>query len=145
MRRVEAGLDPASEKTILVVDDEPDVAELFAEALRFDGHEVDTANSGAAALNLILDRSYDLVLSDMKMPGMSGAQLYDEVARHRPGLERRMIFITGDMLNPVTKQFLDRTGAFALSKPVDVDDIRQLVPLHAFPPSEREENVARRA
>jgi len=42
------------------------------------------------------------VFSDMKMPGMSGVELYDEVARRRPGLERRIIFITGDTLNPVT-------------------------------------------
>jgi len=144
-QRAEAGLDPAPGKTILVVDDEPDVAELLCEALLLDGHRVDTANNGAAALNRLRDRSYDLVFSDMKMPGMSGVELYDEVARRRPGLERRIIFITGDTLNPVTKQFLDRTGAVSLSKPFHVDAIRRLVPLHASLPGESVAEVALRA
>jgi two-component system NtrC family sensor kinase len=129
-----AALVPAPGKTLLVVDDEPDVAELIAEALSLDGHRVETANSGAAALKRLLDRPYDLVFSDMKMPGMSGAELYDEVARRRPGHERRFVFITGDLLNPATKQFLDRTHAVSLSKPFHVDEIRRLVPLHAGPP-----------
>jgi signal transduction histidine kinase/CheY-like chemotaxis protein len=141
----EPALAPAPSKTILVVDDEPDVAELLAEALLLDGHRVDTANSGAAALNRLLETSYDLVFSDMKMPGMSGVELYEEIARRRPGLERRIIFVTGDTLSPVTRQFLDRTGAVSLSKPFDVDAIRQLVPLHASLPSEGRAEVALRS
>jgi signal transduction histidine kinase/CheY-like chemotaxis protein len=143
-QRAEARLDEAPEKTILVVDDEPDVAELLAEALRLDGHQVDTANGGAAALGRLLERSYDLVFSDMKMPAMSGVELYEEVARQRPGLERRIIFVTGDTLNPVTKQFFDRTGAVSLSKPFDIDAVRRLVPLHASLPREREAEGALR-
>jgi signal transduction histidine kinase/CheY-like chemotaxis protein len=139
---VEPALARAPGKTILVVDDEPDVADLLAEALLLDGHHVDTANNGAAALTHLLETSYDLVFSDMKMPGMSGVELYEEVARRRPGLERRIIFITGDTLNPVARQFLDRTGAVSLSKPFDVDTIRQLVPLHAGRPGERQAEVA---
>ncbi|MGH7305722.1 MAG: hybrid sensor histidine kinase/response regulator [Candidatus Rokuibacteriota bacterium] len=143
-QRAETGLDPASGKTILVVDDERDVAELLAEALQLDGHLVDTANDGAAALDRLLERSYDLVFSDMKMPGMSGMELYEEVARRRPGLERRIIFVTGDTLNPMTKQFLDRTGAASLSKPFGVDAVRRLVPQHASAPSALHAEVALR-
>ena len=65
---------------------------------------------------------------DMKMPGMSDADLYDEVARRRPGIERRFVFITGDTMNPTTRQFLDRTGAPSLAKPFAIDEIRRLVP-----------------
>jgi len=53
----------------------PTSRELLCEALLLDGHRVDTANNGAAALNRLRDRSYDLVFSDMKMPGMSGVEL----------------------------------------------------------------------
>ncbi len=144
-QRAEAGLDPASAKTILVVDDESDVAELLAEALLIDGHRVETANSGAAALNRLVDQSYDVVFSDMKMPGMGGVELYEEVARRHPGVERRIVFVTGDTLNPVTKQFLDRTGAVSLSKPFDVGAIRRLVPLHASRPRERDAEAALRS
>jgi len=131
--------------TILVVDDEPDVAELLAETLLLDGHRVDTANSGAAALTRILDASYDLVFSDMKMPGMSGIELYDEIARRWPGLERRMIFVTGDNLNPAIRQFIDRTGAFSVSKPFEIGVIRRLVAVFATSPSTDETEVALRS
>jgi len=100
--------------------------------------------SGAAALGRLLERSYDLVFSDMKMPGMSGVELYDEIARRYPGIERRIVFVTGDTLNPVTKLFLDRTGAVSLAKPFDVDAIRRLVPLHASRLLERDAEVALR-
>ena len=113
---------------ILVVDDEPDVANLLADVLALDGHRVEAVNSGAAALSRILARDYDVVFSDMKMPGMSGADLYDEVARLRGGMERRFVFVTGDTMNPPTRQFLERTGVPSLAKPVDIDEIRRLVP-----------------
>jgi CheY-like chemotaxis protein len=124
------------------VDDEPDVAELLTESLWIDGHQVDTVNSGAAALDRLLETSYELVFSDMKMPGMSGIELYEEIARRRPGIERRFIFVTGDNLNATTKQFLDRTGALRVSKPFEIDAIRRLVPLHAVSPGERDSEVA---
>ena len=75
---------------------------------------------------------------------MSGVELYEQVARRRPGVERRIIFVTGDTLNPVTKQFLDRTGAVSLSKPFDVEAIRRLVPLHASQ-RDRDADIALRA
>ena len=143
--RAETGLEPAQRQSILVVDDEPDVGDVLAEALRLDGHRVDTVNSGAAALNRLLATSYDLVFSDMKMPGMNGIELYEEVARRRPGVERRMIFVTGDNLNPTTRQFLEQTGAVSVSKPFDIDAIRRLVPLHAPSSSEDESEVALRS
>jgi CheY-like chemotaxis protein len=127
------------------VDDEPDLGDVLAEALRLDGHRVDTVHSGAAALNRLLATSYDLVFSDMKMPGMNGIELYEEVARRRPGVARRMIFVTGDNLNPTTRQFLEQTGAVSVSKPFDIDAVRRLVPLHAPSSSEDESEVALRS
>jgi CheY-like chemotaxis protein len=117
--------------TILVVDDEPDVAELVASALALDQHRVDTASSGAEALGRVRERSYDVIVSDMKMPGMSGAELYAEIGRRCPGVERRMIFITGDASNPATRQFFETTGAVCVSKPFDVEKLRRLVARHA--------------
>jgi CheY-like chemotaxis protein len=127
-QRAGAAVAPEPGKAILVVDDEPDVADLRAETLSLDGHQVEAVNSGAAALTRILARDYDLVFSDMKMPGMSGAELYDEVARRRRGIERRFVFVTGDAMNPTTRQFLERTKAPSLTKPFDIDEIRRLVP-----------------
>jgi len=129
-QRADTAIVPEPGKAILVVDDEPFVADLLAEALMLDGHQVEAVNSGAAALSRILARDYDLVFSDMKMPGMSGTDLYDEAARRRPGIERRFVFVTGDTMNPATRQFLERTGATSVTKPFDIDGIRRLVPQH---------------
>ncbi|MDB5963752.1 MAG: signal transduction histidine kinase with CheB and CheR, partial [Polaromonas sp.] len=74
---------------MLVVDDMVDSLEPFAELLRLDGHEVDTANDAAAALRLLETRAYDLMISDLGMDGMDGFGLIAEV-RRRPGLEHLM-------------------------------------------------------
>src|SRR5439155_1467657 len=97
-------------KTILVVDDEPDVATLLAEALALDGHQVDTVHNGSDALERLRGRGYQLSFSDMKMPGMSGAEFYRTVARNLPAVERRMISVTGDSMNVTTLRFLEETG-----------------------------------
>jgi hypothetical protein len=65
--------------------------------------------------------------------------------RRRPGLERGIIFVTGDTLNPLTKRFLDRTGAPSLSKPFGLDAVRRLVPQHASVLSANDAEVALRA
>jgi CheY-like chemotaxis protein len=123
--------------TILVVDDEPDVAELLAAMLALDQHQVDTAANGTEALRRVLERSYDVIVSDMKMPGMSGAELYGEIARRCPGVERRMIFISGDSFNPTNRDFFATTGAVCVNKPFDVDELRRLVARHAIAVADR--------
>src|SRR5205823_4517813 len=80
-------------------DDEPEVAALLAEALRMDGHEVDTAANGAVALTMLDKRTYDLVLSDTKMPVVDGEEFYRELAHRAPTLRSRIIFVTGDVIS----------------------------------------------
>ena len=62
------------ERRILVVDDEETILEFLSEALRVRGHEVDCAANGLHALDRMRDQEYDAVITDMKMPGMSGRQ-----------------------------------------------------------------------
>src|SRR5207245_9895111 len=75
-------LPPIGAKAILVVDDEPEIAGVLAEALERMGHHVEVALGGGRALELLTQRTYDLVLSDTKMPGV------DAVSPSR-ALERR--------------------------------------------------------
>jgi two-component system NtrC family sensor kinase len=114
-------------KTILVVDDEPAVASLLAEALARDGHKVDLAANGAVALRMLGARYYDLIVSDSGMPVLSGPELYREVERREPRLARRFVFVTGDILNPRTRAFLARTGAPQLEKPFTVESVKRVV------------------
>ena len=113
-------------KMILVVDDEPEIAAIVAEALVADGHKADVAANGMAGLEMLTARSYDLVVSDTKMPVMDGETFYREAARRFPALRHRIIFLTGDALSEDKRQFLDETGAPFLMKPCDLREVRRL-------------------
>jgi CheY-like chemotaxis protein len=118
---------PMQGKTILVVDDEPEVADVLADLLAADGHEVEAATKGTEALRRLQDHTYDLILSDMRMPELDGPSLYREIERRHPGLHRRVIFLTGDTLSPETREFLKQTGAPSLSKPFVLDEVRRVL------------------
>ena len=103
--------------TILVVDDEPDVAGMLAELLRESGHEVDVAGDGVAALARLSEAPFDLVISDVRMPGMDGPALYRALQTAHPELGRRLIWITGDILAPGTADYVVQSGQPILTKP----------------------------
>jgi len=118
---------PVVGKSILIVDDEPAVAALLAEALSRDGYKVDMAANGAVALRMLGARDYDLIISDSGMPELNGRELYREISRREPRLSRRFVFVTGDILNPRTRAFLAETGAPQLEKPFTVESVKRVV------------------
>jgi two-component system NtrC family sensor kinase len=115
----------AGSRSILVVDDEPEVAATLGDLLATDGYLVDVVTSGAAALARLEDHSHDVILSDIRMPGLNGPQFHDEVRRRWPDLADRFVFVTGDTLSRETVQFLDDTRAPHVSKPVALEDVRR--------------------
>jgi CheY-like chemotaxis protein len=120
------GSEAQSGKRILVVDDEAPLASLIAEILSSDGHQVDTAVNGLAALAHIERNDYDLILSDLRMPELDGPGLYRELARRRPELISRIAFVTGSAQSAGMEQFLEKTGAPILYKPFRVEDLQKL-------------------
>jgi CheY-like chemotaxis protein len=114
-------------RRILVVDDEPTITNVLADMLGLDGHVVDTASTGREALDRLRERSYDLILSDLRMPDLDGPGLYRQAERERPGMGRRFVFLTGDVLNATVRQFLEETGVPSLSKPFTLADIRRAI------------------
>jgi signal transduction histidine kinase len=112
---------------VLVVDDESDVASVLVEMLEAEGHEVHTATNGEEALKLLEQQRFDIVLSDTKMPVLDGQGLYLEATRRDPDLRRRMAFITGDVLSPDKRAFLEGTGAPWVTKPFGIQDVRRIV------------------
>jgi PAS domain S-box-containing protein len=112
---------------ILVVDDEAAVAELLADILGAEGHDVQTAQDGPGALVTLGRHRYDLVLADMRMPGLGGGELFRETLKQFPHLAGRFIFLTGDTLAPDTAGFLAESGQPYLAKPFNVDDVVRLV------------------
>ena len=114
---------PVQGKRLLVVDDEAAVAEVLAEMLREDCHEVDIADSGTAALRKLAEQRYDVVFSDVKMPDLDGPGLYREAEKQYPELRDRFVFLTGDSLSTETAAFLAETGGRNLDKPFRMADV----------------------
>jgi CheY-like chemotaxis protein len=114
-------------RTILVVDDESSIQTLLRDVLNMDGHQVDVAGSGAEALRCMFDRQYDLIVTDIKMPEMSGQEFYRRVREIDREQAERMVFITGDTVNVATRQFLQRISNPCLVKPFKVEEIREIV------------------
>jgi PAS domain S-box-containing protein len=112
---------------VLIVDDEPDVTEMLAEILSLDGHEIETAGSGNTALRILAHRTFDVILSDMRMPDVDGPGLYLRIKNAYPELLERIVFITGDTLGPSNRSFLEQTGLPHLEKPLSPDEVRQVI------------------
>jgi CheY-like chemotaxis protein len=117
--------EPTERKRVLVIDDEPWIAELLARMLAEDGHDVDTAENGAVALAKIGEQNYDLIVCDLRMPELDGPGLYAELEKTRPDLLPRIVFITGSAFHPAVERFLENTDVPCLNKPFTEDDVRR--------------------
>lgn len=112
-------------KRVLVADDEKDIAEVIARLLREDGDEVRIAHHGGEALKLLEADYFDLVVSDIEMERAKGTDLYAALASKGAFPRVKMLFVTGDILNPQVLEFLSRTKSDYLVKPFDIQEIRQ--------------------
>jgi CheY-like chemotaxis protein len=112
---------------ILVVDDEVNICRVLNRILTQEGHEVDTAFNAEMGLQRMKTKSYDLVLLDIKMPGMSGIALYQQMKEIDPSLPHKVIFITGDIISPKNKSFLEESRAPFVSKPFTSDTLMRQV------------------
>lgn len=122
----ETANDPAS---ILVLDDEKSIADMLGEMLEMLGHKPTLCNAAGQALELIQDNDYDLILSDFRMPNINGEQFYGEVLKMKPDLAKRIIFLSGDVVNEQTQAFLRSTGNPKLDKPFKLASVREAIEL----------------
>ena len=88
---------------VLVVEDNADARELLYFTLRWNGHDADTAEGGLEALELLVGRSYDVILTDVNMPGMSGEDLYRRIEHGWPHLAPRIVFVTAAPLDNIRR------------------------------------------
>jgi PAS domain S-box-containing protein len=114
---------------VLVVDDEQDLGLTLSEILEQDGHIVDCVTTGASALEKLRHCRFDVILSDIRMPGMDGPSLYRTLRRERPDLIKGFAFTTGDTLTPGLRDFIDSTERPCIEKPITPRDVRQVVKL----------------
>jgi CheY-like chemotaxis protein len=111
----------------LVVDDEPVVRVLYAEVLEAMGFQVDTAPDGIQGLDRLKAAPYTLIISDIRMPGMTGVEFFIKADQARAGMQSRFIFTTGllDSLN--AHEYMVATEKPCIMKPAKVESIQQTV------------------
>jgi CheY-like chemotaxis protein len=120
-----AGEASTPARRLLVVDDEPLIREILQEGLVGLG-EVLAADSGRQALELIAAQpDFDLILCDLMMPDVTGAELAQHLERNAPELARRMIFLTGGAFSEEARAFLE--GRECLRKPVGLVEVIQAI------------------
>jgi signal transduction histidine kinase len=118
-----AGYAAVPGKRVLIIDDEKDIADLVARLMREDGDEVTVVYDCSEALAHIDTDGFDLVISDMEMEHAKGSDIYARVAAVKA--RAKILFMTGDILNPKVLDFLSRTNSEYLVKPFDIEDMRQ--------------------
>jgi PAS domain S-box-containing protein len=117
---------PLSGGRVLIVDDEPEVAQTLADILASDTYRIDIAGTGKEALDRLAGNDYVAILSDIRMPGMDGMEFYHRLNVLRPAMARRLIFVTGDSLNQAVLEFLDFAGCQRIEKPFVPAEVRRM-------------------
>jgi two-component system NtrC family sensor kinase len=112
---------------ILVVDDEEAILAFLSRLLSDGGHSLETKHDADAALGKLRTERYSLVLLDIKLPGISGIELYQHIEEFAPALARRVMFTTGDVMEGTTRSFLEKTEATYITKPLDIEVLKKTI------------------
>ncbi|HWD93920.1 MAG TPA: ATP-binding protein [Verrucomicrobiae bacterium] len=114
-------------KRVLVIDDEEALLALIQTALSADGYEVAATSDGEKALADLKSSHFDLIICDWKMPGMNGRQIYEQLRAADHKNCRRMIFISGDVVNAEMRRFLEAEKRPCLAKPFTLPEFRAAI------------------
>ena len=112
---------------VLVIDDEPDVAELNAEILTRGGFDAQFMTNAQDALVALQSGEYDAVLSDLNMPDVDGRGIFDAITERRPELAAHTGFLTGDTMGKKSQVFLGEAKRPYIEKPVSPKELRDFV------------------
>jgi two-component system response regulator PilR (NtrC family) len=110
---------------ILVIDDEADIRECLDMLLSSVGYEVSTVESGGAAVERAERESFDLAITDLRMPGLSGEETVAALRRIMPGIS--VIVVSGYVSDESALRCREAGATRIMSKPFDVDDLLHVV------------------
>lgn len=115
-----------TKKHILIVDDELMLLYSMRRMLD-DEYDVTIANGGQKAIDLVnkKENHFDLIISDVSMPDINGVNLYLYIAKHHPGLEKRIIFMTGGPTSVYLDDFFTSIPNLRLAKPFEAKQLQQ--------------------
>ena len=116
-----------SKSAVLLVDDEPAIRRSVGRYLQRSGYDVDVATTGLDAANSLRARRYDAIVSDLRMPELSGEELFELLKLEFPNMTSRVVFTSGDLMRDETNNFIRQSGCPALRKPYDLPDLLEVV------------------
>jgi two-component system NtrC family sensor kinase len=119
---------PSAALRILLADDEAAIRHALSRFLEKSGHAVVAVDSGSAAMAAVENESFDAILLDMRMPDVSGKQVFEEWERAQPDLACRVVFLTGDIVSTDLQQFLASTGRPFIAKPFELEAVLRVLP-----------------
>jgi hypothetical protein len=109
----------------LVVDDETFLLECLVDALEAWGMDVTACTRGGEAVEHLSSAGFDLIVSDIRMPGLSGMDLFEWLKSERPAMTKRILYTTGDSFDAKTREFLESSQVPYLGKPFDLKQLKQ--------------------
>ncbi len=110
---------------ILLVDDEIELAQTLADLLEPEGHQIDIAINGQVALEKLRKKSFDIIISDLRMPVLDGPGLYAALAAELPDYLKKIIYVTGDTLSSHVQTFLSENPVKVVEKPYRLSDVKR--------------------
>jgi signal transduction histidine kinase/CheY-like chemotaxis protein len=122
----DAPTGPQPRGVVVVIDDEPLVSEAISGLIGRE-HEVAVAHDGVTGIELVLGLTVevDMILCDLMMPRMTGSELYAELRRRRPGMEEKLVFMTGGAFTAAARAFLASVPNLCLDKPIEAAALRE--------------------
>jgi two-component system, NtrC family, sensor kinase len=114
-------------KKILLVDDEDSILSMLSDSLSQEGFDVSSTIDGQKALELLDTEDYDMIITDVKMPGISGIHIYWFIEKKKPHMLDKIVFITGDIIDSTTRSFLKSIDNPYFTKPFDVKKFISIV------------------
>ncbi|HEX9729298.1 MAG TPA: response regulator [Gemmatimonadales bacterium] len=115
--------EPIRPAKILIVEDDQRNREVICQLLAEIGHIVTPARDGIEGFAALEADHFDCVLCDIRMAGLGGKSLYEQVEEKMPNLASRFVFVTGDYNRPETREFLARAGCPVVTKPYQVSEL----------------------
>jgi CheY-like chemotaxis protein len=111
-----------------VIDDEPVVRVLLDTVLTEMGYKMDSVRDAVSAMaKLDAGVIYDVILTDVKMPGMGGIELYSRILEKTPAMKNKIMFITGDVMGIDTKTFLTQNNLTYFAKPFNIEALKEKI------------------
>ena len=126
-----AGPSAGRGRRVLLIDDEASIRAALRRYFEKGGWQVEEREAAIPALELLINtppgQTYQLIISDIRMPDMSGIELHDRLKEDNPGLLDRFIFITGDVASPEAAAFVSSTSRPVLEKPFELQALAEVV------------------